>query len=74
MSISEEFSPLKLKPILTEQKECVCIYCCSLITEGNILNHQKIFCPYRPDHNESNQYRKIALLICVDDFQHHQSC
>lgn len=67
MATPMDFFYPKFKPILTDQKECVCTYCCCFITEGNVSNHQKKFCPYRPDHNKSGRYRKIALLICVDD-------
>lgn len=63
--IKDFFSP-KFKPILNKNRECACTFCCKIMSEGTIFYHERDHCPYLPDHNKLNQYRKLVLLICDD--------
>jgi hypothetical protein len=37
------------------------------MAEGTIFYHQNFHCPFMPTHNQSDQFHKMVLLICVDD-------
>lgn len=64
---SDKYNTKNIHPIFNNQRECVCLHCCSLLCEATILNHQKIYCPILKDQIKIKPFDSIYFVVCIDD-------
>jgi hypothetical protein len=61
------FSLSSIDPVFNKKRQCLCMFCSKLISEGSIIYHQSKSCKNSPTQNKLKQFNKIIIVISCDD-------